>query len=244
MEENIIEKIEQEKIDKTIARAQKRASKVKKTPWCDHLDLLSQPLPTMQEVVTRISNIYYVRGRLDMAACLAIIYLTGSRASEIMRFKRDDNIVNPSIMGKQIFLVKGKEDLLGITTRVLKIRHSPRATKDPSLRHKTMYLDLTKSTGYYPLIEIIDKYIDSENIRPEHELFTKFGYDCLKAYSKRHIGWNIHFLRHLRATHLVQNHNLNDTDLRRLLGWLSAEMPVRYTHASAEKIIDKLRPLY
>jgi len=227
--------MQEQVIHDSIEKSVKLANKTRRVPWGLHLELLNRELLPLPEFINKVVNCK----DLMIACIVSLIYLTGSRGGEIMRKKFPEK---ESIKLKD-FQMSNNGEYLIITSPVFKLRNSSKIRKNPTLRFKKAYIKLDPSDMYYPLFEIIDKYLDSltneEKMNPETPLF-KIQYGTLRKNLKKYLNWNPHYIRHLRASHLVQYHNFNDLDLRDFFGWITGDMPTRYTHQSSEQLRKKL----
>jgi hypothetical protein len=232
-------------MDPEILAARKYGEKSRRKEWSRHLELINSPLPDLPETIEMIKSIK----NPAVSACVAVIYLTGSRVSEVLKYKHyKTKREEPGIQRKDIYVDESMGELdygefmgpkaIIIRTRVLKIPES-RLKKHPNMRWKKTFIDC-QNKHYLELIKLIDEHITSmDNRSPEAELFT-FCYQYLTKVLSNTLGWNPHFIRHLRASHLVKYHEFLDTDLRDFFGWVSGEMPSRYTHSSEERLKAKL----
>jgi len=228
-----------EDITKSIEISKQIANKFKGIPWGTHNELINSEVISIEQFKKKVLSLKNKK----VAAALSILYLTGSRISEILRSKdKKTGEYLPGIKFKDIKISNNGQYVI-ITTKVEKIKNSSRAKKNPQLRKKKAFIKYDKKDVYFPLFNILDEYMDSlpNDLKnnPETELF-KFSYQYFAKYLSNHLGWNPHYIRHLRASHLAQNHNFNDTELRHFFGWITGEMPSRYTHINDEVVMNKL----
>jgi len=228
-----------EDIIDTIQVAKDRANLIRGEPWTRHNELMDREIISYEQLKEKILSLKNKK----VAAAMCLIYLTGSRAREVLRgHNRKTNEAYPSIKFKSISVSENGE-YVTIITPVEKLRDSPKVKKNPRLRHKRAFIKFDLNDMYYPLFNILNEYMDSfseeQKNNPETELFN-FSYQYFAKQLADNLCWNTHYLRHLRASHLVQNHNFNDTELRHFFGWITGEMPSRYTHMNDEVIMEKL----
>jgi integrase len=57
----------------------------------------------------------------------------------------------------------------------------------------------------------------------------------------RKYGWTPHYLRHLRASHLMKYNGFTPADLQQYFSWRSAIMPFRYAQSDRRTIRERLR---
>lgn len=220
----------------------------KKKAWEHHMFLLNQPLPSIEETVNIIMAIKNPVHR----ALFAVIYLTGSRVSEILA-RRDpvtNEIKEPCIPLRFIWVedndnhvIQHGENLetkwLIIQTRVLKLRTSYKQ-KFPQKKWKKAYINVLDPV-HRPLLKIIDEHLgELVNQNPDSVMFPDYRRSYVHRLIKKHCNWNTHYLRHLRASHLVKYYGYSDTELRAALGWASTSMSARYTHSDEESLKKKM----
>ena len=215
-----------------------------RNPWENHLELMKLPIPSIEQFIHNVSTIKYLR----IAALAAVLYLTGSRISEIIPFK-DINTkqrITAGLQRKHIYgegkIIRGDivmPQWIVFVTRVLKIPSS-KVKQNPMIAWKKSFTDSTDER-YSPLIRVVDKYLDlMKNKSPEATLFP-FSVQYADRMMNKLLKMNCHFIRHIRASHLCRYHNFLDVDLRKFFGWISAEMPSRYTSGSEEQLKSKLK---
>jgi integrase len=180
--------------------------KRKKTAWA------SKEL-TRESLYTLIKN-YENKGH---AAFAAMLYLTGSRVSEIIYDKKGYKITKANI---QIETIDNKQFLVIHGIRTLKRR----ADKDIILERT----DLSSFKHDADFIEIILDYI-----KDKQDDARLFGYSRTRACRiiKRMLGqeYSPHYLRHLRFTHLAKM-GWNATQLKTKVNLASSMIPDKYTH--------------
>jgi len=68
-----------------------------------------------------------------------------------------------------------------------------------------------------------------------------FNFGKTRAYQiiRQATGWNNHWLRHLRATHLVLYHDFNEQLLIKFMGWTNSLPAKHYMELKWTDILDK-----
>lgn len=228
-------------MDLDIIKAKQYGRKRRLKEWERHNELINSPIPSIEELVELLLNLKNKK----FASFLALVYLSGARVSEIIRYKDyKTGIEGAGIKRKDIYIDKDSglielgevtgPKVIVIRTKVLKIPLS-KIKRNPSLGWKHSYIDC-QDKRYFPLVKLIDDYMEDMNDQSqEAELFT-FSYQYVSKELSRLLKWNVHYLRHMRAAHLVRYHDFKDTDLRLFFGWISGDMPSRYTHGSEERL--------
>lgn len=195
--------------------------------------------PNPQTVLMYINNVSDSRVR----ALAAFAYLTGGRISELVREKylrktylkrdsegkvmKDDNgkfivdrveKVRIDYEGVKKHEIEYTEDNKG--RRIMLINMQNRKNKQHKRKNIPILVD--KETGF---VNIIKTYLNS--VGHDQALFP---FSKTRAYQllDKHLGWNPHYFRHLRATHLVTIHNLDSFSLLKMMGWTDLRPAQKY----------------
>ncbi len=225
-----------ENLQDSIDKVKVQANKFRGDPWALHNMLKDEEAPDIEEVIKIIKSI--ADKRIDYGAALSILYLTASRANEILPCKLKTGEKHPGILKKDIKVREHEgRDFIIIRTRVEKLRDL-HIKKHPESKFKTAYILAEENALEYPLLEIIDKYLDTI-INDEDPLF-KFRYDTLYKYFVRRKRLNLHILRHWRNHHVGRYYNYTEADLIALNGWMKrSTMPSNYSKSGEKSLMEK-----
>ena len=229
-----------------------------RAPWTRQKELQrryqSDEVPDIPELVNIISKI-----KMDMwqwkyhtrraRALFAMYYLTGCRASEIVKCL---SLRRQKIQKKVIIDAKGRR---GIIYDLDKNKNTiVEAWKD---EHE--YLGIKKRDISFPLIggkrcilirtenrknhnrktkrqpipidkELpIAKFVKYHyNSLEENEIMFPFGAKRATQIINETTGFNIHFIRHIRATHLITKYDFNEQMLIKFMGWTDGRPAKNY----------------
>ena len=159
---------------------------------------------------------------LRNAALIALTYLSGRRASEVLALKRD-----------QVRLMPGYMVLLNV--RILKRFVKDRETGEKKPVVENISIPVRDDD---PLVQVVRAYLDWYDRE-------KPGWENLWGIRTRQRFWQIvreidpeiwpHWLRHQRASHLAQV--LNPFELREKMAWAKLDTAIEYVHSVADKKI-------
>jgi integrase len=187
-----------------------------------------------------------------MFAFCALLYLTGSRVSEITGVKHPEKediwIVKPLIRS-QISLEKTENDmiirindLIVLKTRPEIINDEVKLKKYPKRSLKLVY---DYDSNIFPFVakylEIMDKkyqgqdYILFDICRQTGWRYVQQVFDK-KIYS--------HWLRHSRYTNISQDMQFNELMLQQFAGWKTTKMASQYVHLTPDLLYDAMRQRY
>ena len=177
---------------------------------------------------------------VTMRTLVALLYITGCRVSELIRYERlfyekeeyldadgkkrkrtlwrTRRVVEslPGIKKNQLRYEDSHElTYLVITTRNLKNRHT---------HEKTIPLNCSRPINQ-GFLQIIDDYI--ETLSDEDEMFP-YTRPQIEYKLKKFLPFNIHYIRDIRATHLYVLYDLKEEELKRAMGWTDSRPASRY----------------
>jgi len=211
-------------------------------------------IPTIEEVDNIIKSIQI--GRVDIQsqtlrarALFAIYYLTACRASEIIKTKKlrkrkqrtqitytpagNKNIIYELDRNKQPIIDQWTEehDFLGLRKRDIRIKEYDNKEfleirtenrKNKLRKSKLLPIPVEKETIILNhLIEYIAKL-------PEEEVLFKFGTRRAAQIIAKTTGFNLHFIRHIRSTHLITMYDFNEQMLIKFMGWTDSRPAKAY----------------
>lgn len=107
--------------------------------------------------------------------------------------------------------------------------------RDPYMSVRTVPVNALK---YKRFLEFIFEYIHAEEKKKDDPLFTETERTFRKKVNYW-IGTTVHYLRHLRSTHLVTVHNYTDQDLKNFIGWKDTRPASTYVHLNPDHLARK-----
>ena len=181
-------------------------------PWGLQKSLKRRKIASENDVKVMAANIEDIRTR----ALFIMLYLTAGRVSEVVE----------SSIKKQDIELKYKQHRAVMLIKMPNRKHRKRHWKD-------IPIPLDKEGV---LIKMLNEYL--KTLFTEDYLF-KFG--KIRAYQliRGATGWNNHWLRHLRLTHLVLNYDFNEQILVRFAGWTNSLPAKEYMELRWTDILSK-----
>jgi len=196
-------------------------------PWGLQEQLKQQPILTEQDVkIITINNFMnagqYKETRLRNRALFILTYLTAGRISEVLNLRKTD------LCGEY------RQD-----RKILLIRMINR--KNRNKRFKELPLPVDKEGILLDLLNEYLKILKGNDLLFESSWKVGECISRLHAYRilRRYTGFNCHWLRHLRLTHLVVNHDFNEQLLIRFAGWTNSLPAKHYMELRWEDFLDK-----
>lgn len=186
--------------------------KTKHKPWGLQKSLKRGKIPSESDIKILASNIKDIRTR----ALFIMLYLTAGRVSEIVN----------SAVKKQDIELKYRQNRAVMLIKMPNRKHRKRHWKD-------IPIPLDKEGV---LVKLLNEYL--KDLFTEDALF-KFG--KIRAYQliRAEVGWNNHWIRHLRLTHLVLNYDFNEQILVRFAGWTNSLPAKEYMELRWTDILSK-----
>jgi len=170
--------------------------------------------PTINDVI----NIAKGMTNLQTRALFLVTYLTAGRITEIVKSLKGENISEEYRLGKKVLVL-----------RLVNRKHKTRHMKELILSFNT--------NKEKEMIEMLMEYVDKKH--PE-ELLFKFGKTwAYKLLIKETNGWNCHYLRHLRLTHLVILYGFDAARLMRWAGWSDSRPSKHYIDLITDDFLEK-----
>ena len=172
-------------------------------PWGKQKFLKKEKIPTVNGMLSIAQTIRNDRNRV----LFVLTYLTAGRLQEIVRYRGLGE--ERGSIRKNDLKIKDKEG-----RKILLINLRNEKNKNRHRKDIPVPLDIKENEYFYNLIS---DYIDS--LDENEELFQigyKRGYVIL---NKINPGWNPHWIRHIRLTHLVTVYGYREHQLMLYAGW-------------------------
>ena len=186
-------------------------SNSKNPPWSKLLLLKEEKIPELKEIIEIAQGIDNPRNQ----ALFILAYLTAGRIREIVPKLDKQNNYRSSIKKSDLKIVQEKgRDVLIINLRNEKNRNRKR-------KEIPVPLDIKENVIFWNLI--ID-YINS--LTNDEELFPISYQNAYGIISK--LGFNPHWIRHIRLTHLVTVYGYKEHQLIRYAGWTDSRPGKNY----------------
>jgi len=181
-------------------------------------------------------------------ALIVLYYLTACRVSEIVKVKylRKYQTITDTYTGnkKQIVKEKVKHEYLGVCKndisfnevdgkKVMYVRTENRKNKERKTKKQPIPIEKESS-----LCNFLIEYLNS--LKEDQPLF-KFGVKRATQIINDTLGFNVHFIRHIRATHLVVLYDFNEQHLIKFMGWTDARPAKHYMEINKK---DLFRQFY
>lgn len=180
-------------------------------PWGLQKSLSKQKIPHEGDIKVIAANLKNLRTR----ALFILLYLTAGRVSELVYELKKKDLVIQHKRGRTVLLIN-----------MPNLKHRKRHFKD-------IPVPLDKEEA---LLELLNHYLKTLQ---DNEVLFNFG--RIRSYQiiRQATGWNNHWIRHLRLTHLVLNHDFNEQLLVKFAGWTNS-LPARaYMEIRWTDILDK-----
>ncbi len=185
-------------------------------PWQYQKELQKEKVPSPEEIYNVALKIQSERTK----ALFVLGYLTGGRISELVGekgvFKQGINRADRD--GREIVLI----DIVNLKNKKRHRKEIP-VVIDREIEKKLFLLAYDYiSKSYYD------------------EPIFKFGKHWARKLLKKETGINPHFLRHIRATHLVIYYDFNEQLLRMFMGWSDTRPARHYMELRWTDMLQKL----
>ena len=190
-------------------------------PWTHQKELKLKDIPNQNEVFILVNNIHQLR----LKALITMCYLTGGRISELVKCKKlykrlEDgsseayDINYNGISKKDITFINNK----GKNIMLINIQNR----KNKHMKRKNIPVLCDKEWRF---VNIVTNYI--ETLKDDEPLFP-FNRHWAYVQIKENTGYNPHFWRDIRATHLVTMYGLDGFRLEKFLGWTDSRPAKHY----------------
>lgn len=160
-----------------------------------------------------------------------LLYLTGSRISEAIDFTMSKVNLHENYTSIRMKILKRKNDGKDIRKVVIPLGPAAKCNENKMWEYLFDYISNFEYLEYpFKKWHNMSEYLARQvgNISLDAHIFSHSNntwYD--DVIQKR---FNPHYLRHCRATHLVQYYDFADAELRNFFGWKNANMAVNYTN--------------
>lgn len=192
------------------------SSGLKNKSWSKQSFLKEERIQTIQEIIGMAETIDKDRDR----ALFILVYLTGGRIKEIIRKEEKPSIKKNDL---EIRNVDGREVLL-INIRNEKNRKKKRKELPVPLDRKENQL------FWNLLIPYLNVLSGDDELFP---ISYQTAYEIIDKIS----GWNPHWFRHLRATHLVTVYKYTAHQLMLYMGWSDLRPAKHYSELRWEDLL-------
>jgi hypothetical protein len=195
--------------------------------WGLQKELLKEQIPSHGKIIEIIYGISDIRTK----ALFILEYLTAGRVTELCNGIEKDNKGKPmgvrdGITKKNIeYVKKNGRDIILINL------HN---NKNKRKRFKFIPVPVDKEPE---LLKQLNLYLQTKT---DDEVLFDFG--KIRAYQliRAATGWNNHYIRHVRLSHLVMYYDFNDQLLVQYAGWDDARPAKYYVMLRWSDILDKL----
>lgn len=210
-------------------------------------------LEQFESIVTKIPS---VRDR----AYISFMYITGCRKCEPLDHIKKKRILE-EFKGPDGHIIKkwnGKIESIHVPAftvgQIMKVnRMDKRSNKmtpfidfqnlHTAKRRKKDYRETVRTIPvnallYRKFLIYIFQYIKNLNLKRSSKLFD-FGYKTGQRIVDKRLGTPVHYLRHLRNTHLRILHNYDGIDLVRFNGWTDERPANTYLHINPLQLAEK-----
>ena len=180
-------------------------------PWGLQESLKKKRIPTEGDIKVIVANISDIRTK----ALFIMLYLTAGRITEVCGELRKKDIELKYKRNRAVMLIS-------MPNRKHRTRH-----------FKDIPVPLDKEGV---LIKFLNEYLKTKYM---DEILFKFG--KIRAYQliRGATGFNNHWIRHLRLTHLILNHDFNEQLLVKFAGWTNSLPAKQYMEIRWGDILDK-----
>jgi len=181
-------------------------------PWGNQKELKKKDIPSREEVLIMAQSLQDAR----LQALFIILYLTAARIREVVKVLKAGDIIKTEY---------GERKLILITIPNKKNR-------ERTQKHIPIPIDKERD-----LLELMLPYVNSF----ENNEDVLFPFSGTRAYQliEKHLKINPHWIRHIRLTHLITLHDLNEVLLNRFAGWTDSRPAKHYMELRWKDILQK-----
>lgn len=189
--------------------------------WTKQKNLKEERVISIEKVIELAQSIGNIRNR----SLFVLTYLTAGRIQEIVRKKnKKTGEIRPSIRKSDVSIVEKD----GIKILLINIRNQKHKTR----KRKDIPVPLDRRENALLFNEITD-YLNT--LKNEEEMFPVSYQYAYKVISK--LGFNPHWIRHIRLTHLVTKYGYKEHQLRVYAGWTDSRPAKSYIEMNWEDLI-------
>ncbi len=200
----------------------------------------------LKNIIDRINvgKVDIVKQTKRAKALFAMYYLTACRVSEIVKVTNlwKKKYIKEGNKFKEISKEPIKHNYPGIKKGEIKfgmeydkqcmyIRTENRKHKERTTKRQPIPIELEQ-----PIVEFIKDYI--KDIDDDTVLFN-FKSKRATQIIVDSTDFNVHFIRHIRATHLVTKYDFNEQALIKFMGWTDARPAKNYMELSSKDIFKQ-----
>ncbi len=200
----------------------------------------------LKNIIDRINigKVDIVKQTKRARALFAMYYLTACRVSEVVKVTELWEKKYEKVDGKYKAVSKERipHDYLGIRKEEIKfeevkgkpcmyIRTENRKHKTRQTKRQPIPIELEQ-----PIVEFIKEY--TKDLNDDSILFSFQSKRATQIITES-TGFNIHFIRHIRATHLVTKYDFNEQALIKFMGWTDARPAKYYMELSSSDIFEQ-----
>lgn len=158
-------------------------------------------------------------------ALIALLYITGARVEEVVKYNVKGELKGRPILKKQIEIQEEQMVVRGV--RCLKTKNDLKRRSIPVVFKQVEQ----------PFINVFLGYIkDIDDDSPLFNITRQRAYQILSR-----VGLFCHWLRHSRITHLVVDYGFSESQLVKFTGWSDGRVAVQYTHLNVTDLIDQMK---
>jgi len=180
--------------------------------WEHQKELKKKDIPSREEIRMMAQSLPNDR----LKALFVILYLTAARITEVVKVLKVGNIVKTEYAERKLILIT-------IPNR-----------KNRERTQKQIPIPIEKERD---LLELMLPYVNSFTTLDT----VLFPFSDRRAYQllSKYLDLNPHWIRHIRLTHLVTIHDLNEALLNRFAGWTDGRPAKNYLELRWKDILQK-----
>jgi len=180
-------------------------------------------------------------------ALVCFLYLTGCRIEEACKFIKETNprriLIKKDNKGNRVEVpmpIDRKMVGTPITKKQIEIENDVMIIRNVRIlkRKKMMIRDIPVIIWdkEMPFIDTVKEYIDS--LKDDDFLFDMTRQRGHQILAEANLF--PHWLRHIRATHLVRDYGFNTEHLRQFTGWTDSKPAAQYVHLNVDDLLAKM----
>jgi len=175
-----------------------------------------EEVPSIDELDAIVNNIHIGKTNIHFQvmrarALFCAYYLTACRKTELLETTKQD------------FKLDYIDDKKVLYIRTLNKKNKKRKSKRQPIPVELEYI----------LFKHIMAYLDM--LEPEQKLFDFKGQRATQIINEI-TNWNVHFIRHIRLTHLITLYDFNEQNLVKFAGWTDSRPAKHYIELSPKDL--------